>query len=233
MDDDPQIRRVMRVMLTGHQYEVDDARSGEAALERLEKQRFDLVILDMGMPGMGGLETCRAIRQHSDVGIIMLTVRDRDADKIDALDAGADDYVTKPFGTLELLARIRSALRRTNWTSGIQGCLTLGDTVIDLDARSVTRQGQACHLTPKEFDVLGYLIAHRNRAVTHRELLRAVWGAAQTGDLEALRAVVHQLRQKIEPDPVSPVHLLTESWVGYRLRMPADLPGRAGQSRAS
>ena len=121
MDDDPQIRRVMRVTLTGHGYEVDDARSGESALEKLDRQRFDLVVLDMGMPGMGGLETCRAIREHSDVAIIMLTVRDRDVDKIEALDAGADDYVTKPFKSLELLARIRAALRRTTWTQAVEG----------------------------------------------------------------------------------------------------------------
>jgi two-component system, OmpR family, KDP operon response regulator KdpE len=221
VDDDPQIRRVMRVMLTGHGYEVDDARSGESALEKLHKQRFDLVVLDMGMQGMGGLETCRAIREHSDLAIIMLTVRDRDLDKIEALDAGADDYVTKPFKSLELLARIRAALRRTTKTQAVEGRLTLGPASIDLDARRVTTPEGSRRLTPKEFDVLRYLIAHRNKSLTHREILQAVWGPAHGDDVEALRAIVHQLRQKIETVPSNPTVLLTESWVGYRLAAPA------------
>jgi two-component system KDP operon response regulator KdpE len=225
VDDDPQIRRVMRVMLTGHGYEVDDARSGESALEKLDKQRFDLVVLDMGMPGMGGLETCRAIREHSDVAIIMLTVRDRDVDKIEALDAGADDYVTKPFKSLELLARIRAALRRTTWTQAVEVRLMLGQACIDLDARRVTTANGSRRLTPKEFDVLRYLIAHRNKSLTHREILQAVWGPAHGDEVDALRAVIHQLRRKIETAPSHPAFLLTESWVGYRLSVPAVAPG--------
>ena len=225
VDDDPQIRRVMRVMLTGPGYEVDDARSGESALEKLDRQRFDLVVLDMGMPGMGGLETCRAIREHSDIAVIMLTVRDRDVDKIEALDAGADDYVTKPFKSLELLARIRAALRRTTWTQAVEGRLTLGQACIDLDARRVTTPGGSHRLTPKEFDVLRYLIAHRNKSLTHREILQAVWGPAHGDEVDALRAVIHQLRRKIETVPSSPTFLLTESWVGYRLSVPAVAPG--------
>ena len=221
VDDDPQIRRVMRVMLTGHGYEVDDAKSGESALEKVEKQRFDLVVLDMGMPGMGGLETCRAMREHSDVAIIMLTVRDRDVDKIEALDAGADDYVTKPFKSLELLARIRAALRRTTWTLSVTGRVPLGPVTVDIDARRVIRPDGSQRLTPKEFDVLRYLLAHSNKSLTHREILQAVWGPAHGDDVEALRAVVHQLRKKIETDPASPAFLLTESWVGYRLAAPA------------
>jgi len=222
VDDDPQIRRVMRVMLTGHGYEVDDAKNGETALEKLEKHRFDLIVLDMGMPGMGGVQTCRAIREHSDVGIIMLTVQDRDVDKIEALDAGADDYVTKPFKSLELLARIRAALRRTTWTQ-VEGQIALGGTTVDLDARRVVGKETSSRLTPKEFDVLRYLIAHRNKTVSHREILQAVWGPSHGDDVEALRAVVHQLRRKIERDPAQPVYLLTESWVGYRLALPAPL----------
>jgi two-component system KDP operon response regulator KdpE len=221
VDDDPQIRRVMRVMLTGHGYEVDDARSGESALEKLDKQRFDLVVLDMGMPGMGGVATCRAIREQSQVGIIMLTVSDRDVDKIEALDAGADDYVTKPFKSLELLARIRAALRRTTWTQVATGRVQLGPACVDFDARVVSVPGGAHRLTPKEFDVLGYFVAHRNKTVTHRQVLQAVWGPAHGDDVDALRAVVHQLRKKIEVDPAAPRYLLTESWVGYRLQLPA------------
>ncbi len=220
VDDDPQIRRVMRVMLSGHGYEVDDARSGESALEKLDKRRFDLVVLDLGMPGMGGLATCRAIREHSDVAIIVLTVRDRDIDKIEALDAGADDYVTKPFRSLELLARIRSVLRRTTWTQAVTGQVALGAVTLDLDARRVIGPNGPQRLTPKEFDVIRYLLAHRNRSLTHREILQAVWGPAHGDDVEALRAVVHQLRRKIEPDPATPIFLLTESWVGYRLCAP-------------
>jgi two-component system, OmpR family, KDP operon response regulator KdpE len=233
VDDDPQIRRVMRVMLTGHGYEVDDARGGESALEKLHKQRFDLVVLDMGMQGMGGLETCRAIREHSDLAIIMLTVRDRDLDKIEALDAGADDYVTKPFKSLELLARIRAALRRTTRTQAVEGRLTLGPASIDLDARRVTTPEGSRRLTPKEFDVLRYLIAHRNKSLTHREILQAVWGPAHGDDVEALRAIVHQLRQKIETVPSNPTVLLTESWVGYRLAVPALEHGATRASQRS
>ncbi len=220
VDDDPQIRRVLRVMLTGHEYEVDDAKNGEAALEKLENDRFDLVVLDVGMPGLGGLETCRAIRANSAVAIIMLTVRDRDVDKIDALDAGADDYVTKPFKSREFLARVRAALRRTNWRQAAEGRIVFGAASVDLDARRVIAPGRSSRLTPKEFDVICYLVAHPNKSLTHREILQAVWGPSHGDDVEALRAVMHQLRKKIELKPDSPTYLLTESWVGYRLYLP-------------
>jgi two-component system, OmpR family, KDP operon response regulator KdpE len=229
VDDDPQIRRVMRIMLTGQGYEVDDAKTGEAALEKLAKQRFDLVLLDMGMPGIGGMETCRAIREESPVAIIVLTVRDRDSERIEALDAGADDYVTKPFGSLELSARIRAALRRTPWMRGPDR-VTLGTATIDFETRQITASGQTIRLTPKEFDLLRYMVAHPNRILTHRELLQAVWGAGRTEDLDALRAVVHQVRNKIEDDPSNPVSLLTESWVGYRLFLPALTQATVDQS---
>ena len=161
VDDDPQIRRVMRVTLTGQGYEVDDAKVGEDALERLREDAFDLVLLDMNMPGMGGLETCRVIRSHSEIGIIMLTVRDTDADKVEALDAGADDYVTKPFHPPELLARIRAALRRRPGAQGpAAGRVTIGTREIDFDTRRVKRGDQQIRLTPKEFDLLRHLVAH-------------------------------------------------------------------------
>ncbi len=219
VDDDPQIRRVMRVALTGHGYEVDDATSGELAQERLREHPVDLVLLDMNMPGMGGLETARAIRAGSEVAIIMLTVRDSEADKVSALDAGADDYVTKPFGMPELLARIRAALRRSPWTAGnAGGRLKLGHVEIDFDARQVLSSGgRQVRLTPKELDVLRYLAAHANKAVTHRELLQAVWGPDYGDEVDYLRVVVNQLRKKIEAQPSKPVYLLTEPWVGYRL----------------
>jgi len=221
VDDDPQIRRVMRVSLTGQGYEVDDAKGGEGALEKLREQRFDLVLLDMNMPDMGGLEACRQIRTQSEIAIIMLTVRDDELDKVGALDAGADDYVTKPFNIQELSARIRAALRRTPSAHGpASGRLAVGSADVDFDTRQVTRRGKRVRLTPKEFDLLRYLVAHANKVLTHRELLQAVWGPDYGDQVDYLRVVVNQLRKKIEAKPSAPVHLLTEPWVGYRLHLP-------------
>jgi two-component system KDP operon response regulator KdpE len=222
VDDDPQIRRVMRVTLTGQGYEVDDAKTGELALDKLRDHRFDLVLLDMNMPGQSGVETCRDIRSQSEVAIIMLTVRDSDADKVEALDAGADDYVTKPYNAPELLARIRAALRRTPSTQGPRGRVALGAVDIDFDTRHVMAHGRQVRLTPKEFELLRYLLAHPNRVLTHRELLQAVWGPDYGDQVDYLRVVVNQLRKKIEPTPSVPQYLLTEPWVGYRLHVPAD-----------
>ena len=222
VDDDPQIRRVMRVTLTGQGYEVDDTKDGHAALEKLRDSRFDLVLLDMNMPDMDGLETCREIRTGSEVAVIMLTVRDDESDKVRALDAGADDYITKPFKTPELLARIRAALRRTPAGQGpATGRVTLGAAEIDFDARRVTSRGRRVRLTPKEFDLLRYLIAHANKVVSHRQMLQAVWGPDYGDEVDYLRVVVNQLRKKIEAKPSHPVYLLTEPWVGYRLHLPA------------
>jgi len=212
----------MRVTLTGQGYEVDDAKSGEAALEKLREARFDLVLLDMNMPGMAGLETCRAIRAQSEVAIIMLTVRDSESDKVEALDAGADDYVTKPYKAPELLARIRAGLRRTPWTHGPTGRLSIGAVEVDFDTRNITARGRRVRLTPKEFELLRYLVAHANKVLTHRELLQAVWGPDYGDQVDYLRVFVNQLRKKIEPKPSNPVYLLTEPWVGYRLYLPTD-----------
>ncbi|HZR25083.1 MAG TPA: response regulator transcription factor [Vicinamibacterales bacterium] len=222
VDDDPQIRRVMRVTLTGQGYEVDDAKEGETALEKLRDGRFDLVLLDMNMPGMSGLEACREIRRQSEVAIIMLTVRDTETDKVEALDAGADDYVTKPYNPPELLARIRAALRRTPSAQEPTGRLSLGAVEVDFDARHVTAPGRTVRLTPKEFELLRYLVAHANKTVSHRELLQAVWGPDYGDQVDYLRVFVNQLRKKIEPKPSSPVFLLTEPWVGYRLHVPGE-----------
>jgi len=222
VDDDPQIRRVMRVTLTGQGYEVDDAKDGEAALDKVRDHRFDLVLLDMNMPGVGGLETCRAIRGQSDVAIIMLTVRDSESDKVDALDAGADDYITKPYQTPELLARIRAALRRTPSMQEPSGLLVLGQVQIDFDAREVTAPGRKVRLTPKEFELLRYMAGRANKTVSHRELLQAVWGPDYGDQVDYLRVFVNQLRKKIELTPSSPVYLLTEPWVGYRLSVPSE-----------
>jgi len=218
VDDDPQIRRVMRVSLTAQGYEVDDVTNGEAALDRLRERTADLVLLDMNMPGMGGLETCRAMRADSEIAIIMLTVRDTEADKVAALDAGADDYVTKPFNMPELLARIRAALRRTpSVQSSATTRLRLGDVEVDFDARQVHARNRQVRLRPKELDVLRYLAAHANKTVTHREVLQAVWGPDYGEEVDSLRVIINQLRKKIEAEPAHPIYILTEPWVGYRL----------------
>jgi two-component system KDP operon response regulator KdpE len=222
VDDDPQIRRVMRVTLTGQGYEVDDEKNGEAALEKIRDQRFDLVLLDMNMPGMGGLETCRAIRARSEVAIVMLTVRDSESDKVEALDAGADDYITKPYNPPELLARIRAALRRTPSMQGPIGRVTFGPVEVDFDSRQVSAPGRTVRLTPKEFELLRYFVGHANKTLSHRELLQAVWGPDYGDQVDYLRVFVNQLRKKIEPTPSRPTFLLTEPWVGYRLNLPVE-----------
>ncbi len=217
VDDDPQIRRVMRTTLSGEGYEVEDARSGEEALEKIRASRHDLMLLDINMPGMGGLETCRQVRATSDLSIIMLTVRNTEQDKVQSLDAGADDFITKPFGTPELLARIRAALRRapSSPEAGPQH-ITLGNVEIDFQSRKLIVGGNEVRLTPKEFDLLRYLTLHPNRAIPHRELLQAVWGPDYGDEVEYLRVFVKQLRRKIEPKPDKPRYIVTEPWVGYR-----------------
>jgi two-component system KDP operon response regulator KdpE len=225
VDDDAQIRRVMRTTLVARHYEVDDARSGEEALEKMRADQFDLVLLDVNMPGMGGVEACRVIRSGRsgfDLAIIMLTVRNTERDKIEALDAGADDYVTKPFSTPELLARIRAALRRMPQTAGTvpQRIKLEEGTEIDFQSRHVSTRGRNVRLTPKEFDLLRYLVTHPNKTIEHRELLQAVWGPDYGQEAAYLRVFVNQLRKKIEPDPAKPRYLLTEPWVGYRFCLP-------------
>jgi two-component system KDP operon response regulator KdpE len=222
VDDDPQIRRVMRVTLTGQGYEVDDVKSGDAALEKLREHRFDLVLLDMNLPGLSGIEACHAIRSQSEIAIIMLTVRDSEQDKVAALDAGADDYVTKPYNAPELLARIRAALRRTPWTQGPVGSLKIGAADVDFDTRQLVVKGRHLRLTPKEFELLRYLVTHANKVLSHRELLQAVWGPDYGDQVDYLRVFVNQLRKKIEPNPSTPTYLLTEPWVGYRLQLAAN-----------
>jgi two-component system, OmpR family, KDP operon response regulator KdpE len=222
VDDDPQIRRVMRVTLTGQGYEVDDAKTGDAALDKLRAARFDLVLLDMNLPGVSGLDACREIRSGSEIAVIMLTVRDSEEDKVAALDAGADDYVTKPYNAPELLARIRAALRRTPSTQGPSGPMKLGSVEIDFDTRRVSSRGRNVRLTPKEFELLRYLVTHPNKVLSHRELLQAVWGPDYGDQVDYLRVFVNQIRKKIETDPGNPKLLVTEPWVGYRLQLPAE-----------
>ena len=216
VDDDPQIRRVMRVRLTGLGYEIIEARSGEQALEVFREFLPDLVLLDLNMPGMGGQAACRQIREGSDVPIIILTVSNTENEKVQALDAGADDYVTKPFGMNELLARIRAALRRapTGPGSGPQH-VQVGELEIDFETRKIRAGKRNVRLTPKEFDLLRYLVAQRGKPVPHRELLQAVWGPDYGDQTEYLRVFITHLRRKLEPNPSKPRYILTEPWVGY------------------
>ncbi len=217
VDDEPQIRRVMRMTLGGQGYEILEARSGEEALERFRKELPDLVLLDLNMPGIGGLETCRQLRSGSETPIIVLTVRNTEDEKVQALDAGADDYVTKPFGMKELLARIRAALRRSPSAPGSGPQTFQSDYLeVDFDRRAVHAGGRAVRLTPKEFELLRYLIAHRGHPVPHRELLQAVWGPDYGDQTDYLRVFITTLRKKIEPEPSSPRYVLTEPWIGYR-----------------
>lgn len=222
VDDEPQIRRVMRTTLAAQGYIVADARSGEEALEKLRTERFDLVLLDLNMPGMGGLAACRAIRADCDIPIIILSVRDAEKDKVQALDAGADDYVSKPFGTQELLARIRAALRRSPLSpEGGPAVLSFEGLEINVASRRATVDGKEVRLTPKEFDLLHYLASNPNVTIPHGRLLQAVWGPDYGDEVEYLRVFVNQLRKKIEPDPANPRLIVTEPWVGYSFRPPA------------
>jgi two-component system, OmpR family, KDP operon response regulator KdpE len=217
VDDEPQITRVLRTSLSSQGYDIRVANDGETALEILKDWTADLVITDLAMPNMDGLELCRRLRGRSQVPVIVLSVRGEERTKVRALDAGADDYVTKPFGMGELLARVRANLRRmaaAEPTSG--GVIEVGDFRIDFDAHTVSVRGREVHLTPKEFELLAYLARHSGKVLTHRALLTAVWGANATEQPEYLRVFIGQLRKKLEPDASSPRYLQTEPWVGYR-----------------
>ena len=223
VDDEPQIRRVMLATLTSQGYAVVEAKSGEEALERIRHERADLIILDVNLPGISGLETCREIRASSDVPIIMLTVRNTERDKVQALDAGADDYVVKPFGVEELLARIRAALRRAA-PGDAPPAFVSDDLSIDFEKRAVAVKGNPVKLTPKEFELLRQLVVNSGKSQAHRRLLQAVWGPDYGEETEYLRVFINQLRKKIEPDPQHPRYIHTEPWIGYRFEPPAAKP---------
>lgn len=212
----------MKAALAKQGYVIADARNAESALEMLRKERFDMVLLDRNMPGMSGIECCREIRAYSDVGVIMLTVRKAEEDRIEALDAGADDYVTKPFSMPELFARIRANLRRVPSAQGQNAnTVSFGDVRVDLSARHIFVRGLDVRITPKQFEVLEYFIANPNVAIPHAKILQAVWGPDYGNEVEYLHVVVNQLRKKIEPDPARPRYILTEPWFGYRFQLPA------------
>ena len=215
VDAEPQITRVLRTVLTSQGYQVQTAAEGQAALSSFAAWRPELVITDLVMPHMDGLELCRRIRAVSSVPIIVLSVKGEERTKVEALDCGADDYVTKPFGIDELLARVRAALRRG--TSEVEvGAFDAGEFRVDLEGRRVHVRGQEVRLTPKEFDLFVYLARHPSRVIAHRTLLEAVWGEASQEQPEYLRVFMGQLRKKLEPDPSNPRFLVTEPWVGYR-----------------
>ena len=227
VDDEPQLRRALRSTLSALGFIVDDAETGEAALEKLREERFDLVLLDINMPGLSGIETCRAVRARSDISILMLTVRDRAEDKIQALDAGADGYVTKPFDVNELLARIRATLRRAPASALVDSqILTLDGIEINFRDRRVKVNGRVGRLTPTELDLLRYFAEHPNSILPHDKILQAVWGPDYGNEVEYLRVFVNQLRKKIEPDPARPRYILTEPWLGYRFALPVTAPAQ-------
>lgn len=215
VDDEPQLTRVLSRSLIAEGYDVRLANDGEFALETLKDFPASLVVTDLAMPNMSGLELCRRLRAISDVPIIVLSVRGEENTKVEALDAGADDYVTKPFGMDELLARIRAALRRKRTDANSQ-ILEAGEFRIDLEAPLATQAGKELRLTPKEFDLMVHLLRNAGKVLTHRALLGAVWGGDYTQQPEYLRVFIGQLRKKIEPDSSKPRYILTEPWIGYR-----------------
>ena len=218
VDDEPQMLRSLRLILSGHGYETVTADSGEVGLEEIGRRMPDVVLLDLMLPGIDGLEVCRRVRERSAVPIIILSARGEEAMKVQALDLGADDYLTKPFGAEELLARIRVALRHTAGTRDAP-VFQNGDLRVDFNRRRVTRDDREVALTPKEYDVLKFLIGNAGRVLTHTMILRAVWGPEYATETQYLRNVVLGLRRKLEPDPAHPAYIVTEPGIGYRFQV--------------
>jgi two-component system KDP operon response regulator KdpE len=219
VDDEPQLTRVLRTGLKSHGYDVRAAADGLAGFEAFSDWRPDLVITDLAMPNVDGLELCRRLRAVSQVPIIVLSAKGEEKTKVEALDLGADDFVTKPFGIDELLARVRASLRRANTPATSETTQTVfdsGEFHVDLESRTITVRGKPIHLTPKEFDLLVYFIKHAGKVLTHRTLLAALWGGNYVEQNEYLRVFVGNVRKKIETDPAKPRYILTEPWIGYR-----------------
>ena len=218
VDDEPQIRRFVRASLTAHGYEVIEAGDAAEAMRKATVDKPDVIVLDLGLPDIEGVEVLRRIREWSAVPVIVLTVRNREEDKIEALDRGADDYVTKPFGMGELMARIRAALRRRLQESGAEPVFRSGGLTVDLVQRVVTLDGKELRLSPREYDLLSLLVRHAGRVVTHQQILREIWGPAHVKETQYLRVYIGQLRQKLGDEPSEPSYIITEPGVGYRLR---------------
>ncbi len=219
VDDEYQITRVLKRSFLAHRYDVRTASDGEAALDLFHDFHPDLIITDLQMPEMNGIELCREIRKISEIPIIVLSVKGEEKTKVEALDAGADDYVTKPFGMDELLARVRATLRRAPTDKREDSLLEIGDFSIDLETYKVNVRREEVHLTPKEFELLTYFARNDGKVLTHRNLLAAVWGGNFTEQTEYLRVFIGNLRKKIEPNPAKPQYILTEPWVGYRFKV--------------
>lgn len=217
IDDEPQIIRFLRPSLTAAGYDVVVAVTGTEALKAAATQSPDVIVLDLGLPDMDGKDVIRELRSWSKIPIVVLSARDREAEKIAALDLGADDYINKPFGIGELTARLRAALRHAAQKSGEQTRLKVGGLDVDVLAHTVTLAGKPVKLTPKEFELLAVLVRNSGRVLTHRQILTAVWGPAHTEDLQYLRVFIGQLRQKLKPSPQAPDYILTEPGIGYRL----------------
>jgi two-component system, OmpR family, KDP operon response regulator KdpE len=222
VDDEPPILRFLRTSLGAAGYRVVTGENAAGAIAMVAAEKPDVVILDLGLPDKSGLEVITEIRQRSPVPIIVLSARDDERSKVEALDLGADDYVSKPFGMAELIARLRAALRHAFQAQGELPVFASGDLSVDLVRRHVTRAGHEVKLSPKEFDLLKHLVAHAGKVLTHRHLLREVWGPAHSDDVQYLRVFIRGLRQKLEPDPTRPMHILTELGVGYRLQLPPE-----------
>jgi two-component system, OmpR family, KDP operon response regulator KdpE len=222
VDDEPPIRRFLRTSLEAAGYRVVVAENAAEAMAEISLEMPDVVILDLGLPDRSGLDVIAEIRQRSPVPIIVLSARDDERSKVEALDLGADDYVSKPFGMAELIARLRAALRHAFQAQGELPVFDSGDLSVDLVRRRVIRAGSEVKLSPKEFDLLKHLVAHAGKVLTHRHLLRQVWGPAHSEDVQYLRVFIRGLRQKLEPDPTRPTHILTELGVGYRLQLPPE-----------
>ncbi len=220
VDDEQAIRRYLRASLNAHGYVVSEANCGMEAINKAASEHPDLIILDLGLPDIDGLEVTRRLREWNHTPILILSVREQEKDKIAALDAGADDYLTKPFGTGELMARMRAAIRRTVHTNG-EPVYNLEGLTVDLSRRAVTVQGQEASLTPTEYDLLRLLVQNAGKVLTHQQLLRQVWGGNYEDEMHLLRVNVSNLRRKIEPDPARPHYIITEPGVGYRMRMEA------------
>lgn len=216
VDDEPNILGTLAPLLRARGYEVLTAMSGRAALETAEREKPDLIVLDLGLPDIDGVDVCRTVRETMSVPIVVLSARGGENDKVRALDLGADDYVTKPFGAGELLARIRAALRRSDTPAPASEPIVRGELVIDRERFRVVRAGDEVRLTPKEFELLTFLAQHPGRVLTHRTILKAIWGPNSLDQPEHLRVLIGALRKKIEPNPSSPKYILTEPWVGYR-----------------
>jgi two-component system KDP operon response regulator KdpE len=218
VDDQRAIRRLLNVTLTANHYQVYEAERGQAALEAVLLHRPDLVILDLGLPDMDGVDVVQAMREWSQIPILILSVRDQENEKIAALDAGADDYLTKPFGVGELMARLRVALRRTGNTTQ-EPLVTSGELEVDLTRRLVRVAGTEVQLTPTEYDLLRTLIHHAGKVLTHHQLLEAIWGHGYSDEVHLLRVNISNLRRKLEPEPTRPRYIITEPGVGYRFRL--------------